>query len=132
MRVDAHLEESCEDEKTHAEPCDWFEAFLHRFDKNKLCFWIERALHGRQNKERNPCEAANPGDSSKQMKPECECQRPRGRGGDHGVVATAGGSVGAGSVVAAVVGGGSVVTAGVSAVTIGVNNCVRSMVAVGG
>jgi hypothetical protein len=116
MWVDAHLEQSGDEQQTHAKPCNGFEPFLHGFDESKVVNRFECLARGGQEQEGGGDNRADPRDGGKQVKPVDDRQCPdRSKG--HGY------DVGGGTVVSAV----GTITSGV-----GLNNKDGSGVAVGG
>jgi len=127
MRVDTHLEQTGKDKKADAEPGNGLEPFLHGFQKYKLCFGVQRAFHGWQDKQRDRRETPHPGCSGKHMKPIREGNGPGWRRRHYGIVGvgvSVGVSVGSSGVFVGVIRDGSIVG--------GVTRAVRSMVGVGG
>src|SRR5262245_17643008 len=128
MWIDTHLEQPCEDQEANAEPCDRLEPFLHGFQKDELCFMIQRPFHRRQDKQHNSRKTAHPGHGGQHVKPVCERNSP-GRWSRHYGEVPVGVSVGVSVGSSGVLVGTSVVATGTVG---GVTSGVRSMVGVGG
>jgi len=129
MRVDAHLEQPGDKQKTHAEPCDGLESFLHGFDQCEMIHRLEGFFRGGEEQYRNGNNTTDPRDGGEQMQPECERQRPGGRIGHHGVGVSDGGTE------VSVAGGAGCVSVGVTIAlpsVVGVNKSAGSGVAVAG